>query len=350
MQLNKEKADFLHKTIDEWQSQQLLSEEQSQLLKNTVIVRKFDWKQVTVYAFIIALVCGILSVIVLLTDKPLREIIEKFTRITDFGISSVLTLATFLIFYLTNKRFIKHTDMPFSNQSLLLFGAFLSLATVSYWAKSFHVFHNHYHLIFLLSGLLYLAMAIYFCSPTIWVLSLLMFAFTYGLFTVSYSNGRSQEQFLGMNFSLRFVLFSLFILSFSGLIKKSQKLLPFFRIHYIVGLLFFFTSLLLITIFGNYSDFERWNEIKQTQFIFWDVLLFTITALGMYSGLKRNDYILGNISLLFFIMNLITRYFEYFWIPLHKSIFFMVLAFIFWLTRKQSRKIMESKVFRKGIN
>jgi hypothetical protein len=347
MQLNKEKADFLYKVIDDWKSQQLLSEEQSQLLKESVTVRKFDWKQVTVYAFIIAVVCGILSVIILLADKPLREIIEKFTRITDFGISSVLTLATFLIFYLTNKRFIKHNDMPFSNQSLLLFGAFLSLATVSYWAKSFHVFHNHYQLIFLLSGLLYLAMAMYFCSPVLWVLSLMMFAFAYGLFTVSYSKDRSQEKFLGMNFPMRYVVFSLFILFFSGLIKKSQKLMPFFRIHYIVSLLFFFISLLLVTIFGNYSDFERWNEIKQTQFILWDVLLFTTTALGMYSGLKRNDYILGNISLLFFIMNLITRYFEYFWIPLHKSIFFMILAFIFWLIGSRAEKLWNLRFLEK---
>ena len=64
MQLNKEKAEFLLKTIDEWQSQQLLSDEQALKLKQDITIRKFDWKQVTVYAFIIAVACAVLSVIV----------------------------------------------------------------------------------------------------------------------------------------------------------------------------------------------------------------------------------------------------------------------------------------------
>jgi hypothetical protein len=92
MQLNKEKAEFLLKTIDEWQSQQLLSDEQALKLKQSITIRKFDWKQVTVYAFIIAVACAVLSVIVLLADKPLRALIEKFTQITDVGISGILTV------------------------------------------------------------------------------------------------------------------------------------------------------------------------------------------------------------------------------------------------------------------
>jgi predicted transcriptional regulator len=76
MQLNKEKSDFLFKVIDEWKSQQLLSEEQSQFLKKSVTVRKFDWKQVTVYAFINAVVCGILPKQAHSLTKPSTKILK----------------------------------------------------------------------------------------------------------------------------------------------------------------------------------------------------------------------------------------------------------------------------------
>lgn len=339
MQVNKDKADVLHKAIDEWQSQQLLTEEQAHQLKNTIVVRKFDWKQVTIYAFIIAVICSVLSIIVLLADKPLREIILRFTQITDLGISCILTIATLLVFYISKIRFEKYKETPFTNNSFLLFGAFLSLATISYWAKTLHVFQNNYAFIFLIAGVVYIILATYFKSQTIWVMSILMLAFTYGIFTVSNSNDINKELFLGMNFPFRYILFGILLLSFLYLIKKNKHTQSFFRIHYIVGLLFFFISLWLVTIFGNFGNYERWNEVKQFQFIFWDVLLLVITSIGMYIGLKRNDFIIGNISLIFFILNLITRYFEYFWIPLHKSIFFMILAFIFWFIGSRAEKL-----------
>ena len=342
MQLNKEKAEFLNNAIDEWQSQQLLSEEQSHQLKQTIIIRKFDWKQVTVYAFIIAVVCSILSIIVLLADKPLRALIERFTQITDFGISCILTSATFLIFYLTKRRFEKHKNTPFSNQSFLLFAAFLSLATISYWSKTFHVFHNSYEFVFLIATIIYAFLAIYFNSKTIWVLSILMLAFTYGLCSFSFQDV-NEMKFLGMNFPLRFLPFSIAILACLLVVNRIDKLQQFFKIHYITALLFFYISLWLVTIFGNYTSYETWNEVKQIQFIFWDLLLFVITGIGMYIGLKRNDHIVGNISLIFFILNLISRYFEYFWIPLHKSIFFMILAFVFWFIGSRAEKLWNLK-------
>lgn len=338
VQLNTKKAEFLNNVIDEWQSQHLLSEQQSQQLKQTIVVRKFDWKQVTIYAFIIAVACAVLSVIVLLADKPLRAIIEKFTQITDFGISSILTVFTLFIFWFTRRRFNKHANTPFSNSSFLLFSAFLSLATISYWAKTLQVFQHNYAVIFLMSAIVYVVLAIYFRSQTIWTLSILMLALAFGTVT-----GNSEEKFAGLNLPMRFLPFSIVVLSFLIIIKKKEKLKPFFKIHYISGLLLFYTALWLVTIFGNFSSYERWQQVSQLHFLFWNGVLFAVTAAGMYFGLKRNDFVLGNISLVFFILNLVTRYFEYFWQPLHKSIFFMILAFVFWFIGSRAEKLWNLK-------
>lgn len=338
MQLNKEKAEFLHKAIDEWQSQDLLSEAQATQLKQSISVRRFDWKQVTVYAFIIAVACAVLSIIVLLADKPLRALIEKFTQITDFGISSILTVSTGMIFWYTKRRFEKHTNTPFSNGSFLLFGAFLSLATISYWAKTLQVFQHNYAFIFLLAALVYAALAVYFNSQTIWVLGMLMLALAFGTFT-----GSTEEQFLGFNFPMRFILFSWVLLAFLIVLRNNERLKPFFKVHYITGLLLFYMALWLVTIFGNYSSYERWQEVRQLQFLIWDGVLFAVAAAGMYLGLKRHDFVLGNCSLVFFMLNLVARYFEYLWEPLHKSIFFMILAFVFWFIGSRAEKLWNLK-------
>lgn len=341
MQLNKEKAEFLKNAVDEWQAAQLLTEQQAVQLKQSITVRKFDWKQVTVYAFIIAVACAVLSVIVLLADKPLRALIEKFTQITDLGISSILSVFTVLIFGYAKTRFEKHPNTPVSNSSFLLFGAFLSLASISYWAKTVHVFQHNYAIVFLLSSLVYIAVAVYFRSQTLWVLGILMSALAYGTFTAL--GDVQEEKFLGMNFPLRFIPFSLLVLLFLMLLKKKEQLLMFFKIHYITGLLLFYISFWLLTIFGNYSSYERWQEVRQVQFLFWDGVLFAVAAAGMYFGLKRNDFVLGNISLVFFILNLVTRYFEYFWNALHKSIFFMILALVFWFIGSRAEKLWNLK-------
>lgn len=341
MQVNKENADLLKDAIDKWHLQGLLTDDQVQELKKSIVVRKFDWKQVAVYAFMVAVACAVLSIIVLLADKPLRILIEKFTQITDFGISSILTIASIFAFWYANKRFKQHTDTPFSNHSFLLLGAFLSLASISYWAKTLHVFQNNYAFVFLIAVLVYVVLAIYFRSQTLWALAICMLALSFGTYTTFAAD--TEQKFAGMNVALRFVPFSLLLFLGLWIIKQQTRLLSFFRIHYILCLLFFFISLWLLSIFGNYSSYERWQQVHQTEFLLWCALLFVITAIGMYIGLKRGDLVLGNTSLVFFILNLVTRYFEYFWEPLHKSIFFMILALLFWFIGSRAEKLWNLK-------
>lgn len=341
MQLNKEKVEFLNNVIDEWQSDNLLSDEQANVLKKSLVVRKFDWKQVTIYAFIIAVVCAVLSIIVLLADKPLRALIEKFTQLTDFGISSILTVFSFLIFWYSKRRFRLQSNTPFSNHSFQLFGAFLSIACISYWSKTFQIFQNNYAVIFLLASIIYAGLAVYFQSAVIWTLGIFMLALAYGTFTAF--AGTEENYFWSMNFPMRFIPFSLLVLSFLIILKSKEKLQAFYKVHYITCLLLFFASLWLITIFGNYSSYERWQQVHQVEFLLWDGLLFAVSVAGMYFGLRQHDFVLGNISLVFFILNLVTRYFEYFWEPLHKSIFFMILAFVFWFIGSRTEKLWNLK-------
>jgi uncharacterized membrane protein len=58
---------------------------------------------------------------------------------------------------------------------------------------------------------------------------------------------------------------------------------------------------------------------------FWFVLLLTLfSAAGIYLGIAWESAIFLNISLVFFALNLYTRFYEYFWDAMPKSLFFML--------------------------
>lgn len=341
MKLNNEKADFLKNAIDEWLQKGIITNEQADAMKNSIEPQKFDWKQLTVYAFIIAVVCVILSIIVLLADKPLRMLIEKFTQITDFGISSILSVVTVVLLWYSKFRFKKYNNTPFSNNSFLMCAAFLSLATLAYWAKTFHVLENNYVIVFFIASAMYIVMALYFKSSIVWLLSLMMFTFSYTAI------GMYQNQLFGMNYLLRYIPFCIVLLVISYFIYDTERLQKFFKVQYVYSLLLFFIVLWLLSIFGNTTAWQRWQNIKQYNFVIWSILLFVITLVCMYYAVRKNDLILGNIALAFFILNLITRYFEYFWQPLHKSVFFMILAIIFWIIGSRAEKWWNLKFLEK---
>ncbi len=58
---------------------------------------------------------------------------------------------------------------------------------------------------------------------------------------------------------------------------------------------------------------------------FWFILLLTLlSAGGIYLGIAWESAVFLNISLVFFALNLYTRFYEYFWDAMPKSLFFMV--------------------------
>lgn len=337
MEVNKKTARLLHKTIAEWQTQQVISDEEATKLKQTIVVRQFDWKQVTLYAFIIAVACAVLSLIVLLADNLLQELIRKIMEISDAGISVILSVFAAFAFWFANRRKMLQPDKVIENNSFMLVVTFISITAFAYWAKTWEPILHNVSIVFLLACMLYVFLSIRFQSNALWILALLMLAIAFVVCSSFLEN--KEEKFLGMNYPMRFIPFSLLLLLAKNYLMKREMFKPFLKVHYITSLLFLFIAMWMLTIFGNYTRYERWEQVNQITFLYVGILFFFFASLGMYVGLKRNDLILGNISLLFFIINLLTRYFEYFWEPLHKSVFFLVLAFLFWFIGSRAEKL-----------
>jgi uncharacterized membrane protein len=57
----------------------------------------------------------------------------------------------------------------------------------------------------------------------------------------------------------------------------------------------------------------------------WFILLLTVlTSAGIYLGVAWESPVVLNTSLVFFAVNLYTRFYEYFWDAMPKSLFFIV--------------------------
>jgi hypothetical protein len=145
--------------------------------------------------------------------------------------------------------------------------------------------------------------------------------------------------YLGMNFPLRFVIFGAALTLGSGAFLLWPGRRNFSRPTSVLGLLYLFIALWIMSIFGNYGDIESWYRADQIELWHWS-LAFGLAALGaIWHGIKYDDQLTRGFGITFLFINLYTRFFEYFWNHLHKAIFFALLAASFWFVGTHAEKI-----------
>ena len=148
-----------------------------------------------------------------------------------------------------------------------------------------------------------------------------------------------EEYWLGMNFPLRFVLFwAVITLCGSYLFSRWKSRSEFLRPTMEVGLLFFFLALYVTSLCGNYPSYEC-GELAPIQVSHWWAILALASVAAIFHGVKYNDDMTKVFGLAFIFINLYTRFFECFWEPLHKAIFFAILAASFWYIGSKAEKI-----------
>src|SRR5690606_30878331 len=97
-----------------------------------------------------------------------------------------------------------------------------------------------------------------------------------------------------------------------------------------------------LSIVGNQSDLEQWQELRRQAALFYGLLSGLTTIVFIIWGTKTNRHVLRDYGLAFLLLNLYTRYFELFWDAMNKGIFFLLLSLSFaalawWLRRKGVR-------------
>ena len=145
--------------------------------------------------------------------------------------------------------------------------------------------------------------------------------------------------YLGMNYPLRFILFGGILVGATFILEHTHWFRHFFKSTLVMGLLYLFIALWIMSIFGNYGDMSSWYKVKQIELFHWSLMFGLVAGASIYHGLRFDNGITKGFGITFLFINLYTRYFEYFWDALHKSIFFALLGITFWFVGTKAEKI-----------
>ena len=336
MELQKKDAEVVDKAIRFWETSSKITPELAQDLRKSYKVRNSNVDAVAIYALISAISCGLLAFGALVIDEKWIELLRKkwgFSE-TIFGIGFTLLAVLFVV--LARRRKIKFPDSQASNETYNITIILTIGIAITYWTRSFSNFEGNYALPLLIAAVAYGGVAVLIESKLLWIVMLLSLAGWWGAQTHFWSGGNFR--FAGMNYPLRMTVFGLLIWAASIIPKRVKSLHFFANSTYNIGLFLFLLAAWTLSIFGNYDDLGAWKIVKQGHFWYW-ALTFTIILGGMigYAFQTSNDT-LRDMSLVFFLLNIYTRYFEYFWDRTHKGIFFAILALSFWFVGRKAEQ------------
>ncbi len=339
MKVNKRQGQFLNDTITQWQQQQLIDNQQAQKLRHSYDVISFDWKLLAVYSFWVAIACFILSVILLIADDYLIALISRIINTPASVLAFISAIIAAGLFYFGVKRRQRYPQKTVSNEAVFFFGVLITAVTSVFLSHITIALHWRESIFILLPTIIYLIVGIQLRSVLVWLFALIGI----GLLVLTETSYLAQNHYLfwGMNIPSRFTIVGMFIISASVALKRHSRLLFLQESTLFMGLLYFFNALWMLTIFGNYDSLSAWSHIKQIELWGWSVTMLLVTLSAIYYGIKNNNPLIRAFGIIFLLLCLYSRYFEYFWGTLHKAVFFAILALSFWIIGSRAEKIWQ---------
>ena len=285
----------------------------------------------------------------ILTDDVLMKLLMRLFNAPALAKCGFFAVAAAAIFRygLTRRR--RHPHRRYSNEAVFVLGVLALAAAIFFLGVAIDTGTGHYAILFLIASLLYALLGLWFPSALVWVFGLLSLGAWMGTET-GYLSGYG-AYFLGMNYPLRFVIFGAalaalgiagqrwFVSSHAASPALKDRVFLMSPQTEVIGLLYLFIALWIMSIFGNYGDLGQWRQVRQYQLLQWSLLFGAAALAAIWYGLKRDDGVLRGFGLTFLFINLYTRFFEYFWEPIHKAVFFVVLAVSFWYLGSKAETI-----------
>ncbi|GAB3012529.1 hypothetical protein GCM10027051_14420 [Niabella terrae] len=337
MKINSKKSRLLKEAIEEWQEAQLLDEATADRLKKAVASYHSPFDTVAFYAMIAAISCALLAFGALVLDEKWIERLRRFFSFSEMIIGMIFATLSVLLCWLAKKRARKHPYAHLANESFTILIALTIGIAVAYFARSLGSDIQSYGLAVFIVALLYGTAAFYLKSKLLWICALLALVSAWGTQTYAWSSDERMTYFLGMNYPLRMAVFALLLIGGTYLLRQQPSFLGFYNISWYSSWVFFLLSGLVVSVSGNLG-YDVWTAIRQGKLVLW-ALAYTglLAGLLIYTFRTKQDT-LRDIVIVFFLLNIYTRYFEYFWDRTNKGIFFALLALSFWLIGRKAEQ------------
>lgn len=314
-----------------------MPEAQAGLLANAIEVQPFDWRRLAKYSFWVALICIVTAVSSAFADRVLIELLERLFEAPHLIKCAVMSALAAGLYWWGMTRRTKYPDRSYSNEALLFLGVLATAAAIYELGRVLDTGSGHFSLLLLLSCIVYGVLGIVMESNLIWVFALASLGGWMGTET-GYRSGWG-AYYLGMNYPLRFILFGGVLTAVALALEPHSLAKRFFRSTLVMGLLYLFIALWIMSIFGNYGDMPAWERANQIELFHWSILFGLVACGAIYHGLKYENGVTKGFGLTFLFINFYTRYFELFWNSIHKAILFAVLGMSFWYLGTRAEKI-----------
>lgn len=335
------------RVVERWLDSGVIDSETSARLTASTTIASYDWQRTARYAFIIAIFCFVIAVGAVLADKVLMDLLMRiFNAPAAVKCAFFAALSAVIFWYgLLLRR--KHPHRIYGNESVFFLGVLALAGAVFFLGVAIDAGSGRYSVLFLIASVLYALLGLWFPFTLVWVFGLASLGAWMGTETGYMSSWGAY--YLGMNYPLRFVIFGA-VLTAIGLVGEhvstpsntstfKARLLSMSPQTKVMGLLYLFIALWIMSIFGNYGDMTKWEKVRQYELLHWSLLFGATAIAAIWYGLKRDDGSLRGFGLTFLFINLYTRFFEYFWDSIHKAAFFAVLAASFWYIGSRAEAI-----------
>lgn len=337
MKLPRKQAAVVREALEQWRLTGVIPDAQAATLAGTIEVQPFDWRKLAKYSFWIALFSIVSSVSALLSDRLLMEMLEQLFRIPALGKCIGLSLTAAALYrrgVLTRRR---DPTKVYRNEAVLFLGVLATAGAIYQLGLAIDTGSGHFSPLLLLSFLVYGVLGVAVESNLIWLFALASLGGWMGTET-GYLSGWG-AYYLGMNFPLRFVLFGGLLTGCALALEPHPIGQRFFRSTLVMGLLYLFIALWIMSIFGNYGDLDSWQRVKPIELFHWSLIFGAVAGWAIYHGLRHDNDLTKGFGLTFLGLNLYTRFFELFWNGLHRAVFFALLGLSFWYVGSKAETI-----------
>lgn len=354
LRLPRQQHRIVQQALVHWQQAGQIDAELAQRLGAGLEVMPFDWKRAARYAFLFSLACIVIAVGAALADAWLMQLLSVIFDAPPSAKCLGLTVIAAGFFGLALRLRGRAPGRPYRNGAVMALGVFALAAAIGYLGEALDDGSGRIDLLFLLAAALYLGLGAAFPSTLVWVFGLLSLGAWMGARTGYFSG--SGAYFLGMEKPLTFVVFGSVLAALAlgaeawASARRArgeagpaalQALAAMARPTLVMGLLYLFIALWILSIFGAYDDIDLWRRAGPLELLHWSLLFAAVAAGALWHGLKHDDGVLRGFGLTFLFINLYTRFFEFFWNHTHKALFFAVLAASFWWIGSRAEKIWQ---------
>lgn len=342
MNVTKKQERIIQDVLNGWEQRGDISAEEHIRLKNTLVRVPFDWKRLSRYAFWTAIVCLVIAIGNFLSDTFFVEYIIQLFNLSGLGRIGLPLVAAVIFYYWGFRRQSLQQQWHYSTEFILFLGVLLT--AVAIWQLGVLLDNGSGHVapLFLIGCIIYAIVGFFSRSSLVWLFALLALGNWFGAET-GYISGWG-AYWLGMNYPIRFVLFGSILLLLCYFLRGLLLRRRLFTMTKIMGLLYLFIALWIMSIYGNYDE-DSWYSTGRLQILPWAILFAVAAIVCIYISLKTDDGILRGFGLTFLGINLYTRFFEYFWDSLHAGLFFLILAVSLVFIGLKAEKIWHSIEF-----